>query len=170
MFSRFQVLMSGLQVLNKTYTTSNHVKKIVRGLPVKCRTKVMTIQEARELNTLSVESLVSNLQSHEMELNGDEPVKKFKIVALNFVGRYDKSSQTKAYKEAIHDEASDEESDDDEISFIIKIFQHLTKKKNIFSGKSGQLKGSSSGSDKDDQKSCFNCQKPDHYIVDCLDP
>lgn len=29
MFSRFQVLVSGLQVLSKSYTTFDHVKKIL---------------------------------------------------------------------------------------------------------------------------------------------
>lgn len=34
MFSRFQILVSGLQVLNKSYTTFDHVKKIFRSLPI----------------------------------------------------------------------------------------------------------------------------------------
>lgn len=43
MFSRFQVLMFGLRVLDKSYTTSNHVKKTLRSLPVRYRIKVTTI-------------------------------------------------------------------------------------------------------------------------------
>lgn len=35
MFSRFHVLVFGLQVLNKSYTTVDHMKKILRSLPVK---------------------------------------------------------------------------------------------------------------------------------------
>jgi hypothetical protein len=37
MFSRFQTLVSGLQVLKKSYTSSNHVKRILRSLPAKWR-------------------------------------------------------------------------------------------------------------------------------------
>lgn len=92
MFSRFQVLVSGLQVLNKSYTTSDHVKKILMSFPVKHRLKVTTIQEAKYLNNLSLESLVINLQIHEMKLNGDEPLKLFKTLALNYVERSEKSS------------------------------------------------------------------------------
>lgn len=104
-----------------------------------------------------------------MELNKDKPVKKFKTVSLNSFGRFEKSSQTKVHKEATHVEDSNEEYDNYEMDFIIKRLRHLTKKKNKFSGRSGGFKGSSSRSDKDDQKGCLNCQKPDHYIVDYRD-
>lgn len=110
--------------MTKIYTTLDHVKKFLRSLPAKCIPKVTDIQEAKDLNTLSV---VSNLKSHEIELNGDEHVKQFKTLALNYVRRCEKSSHTNEYKETTHDEASDEESDND-------------------------------------QKGCFNCQKPGHYI------
>lgn len=82
MFSRFQIFVSGLQVMNKSYTTSDHVKKILRSLRFKFRLKVTTIQEAKDLNLLSLERLTSNLQSHEMDLNGYEPVKKSQSLAL----------------------------------------------------------------------------------------
>lgn len=91
-----------------------------------------------------------------MKLNGDEPVKKFKTMALNSVGRSEKSSKD-----------SSEESDNDEIYSIIKSFQHFTKNKNTFYGRSGGFKGSSSRGDKVDQRGSFNCQKPNHFIDDC---
>ena len=72
MFSRFHFLVTKLQVLKKSYHTSDYVKNILRSLPSKYRPKVTSIQEAKKL---SLESLVSNLQSREMELNRDEPVK-----------------------------------------------------------------------------------------------
>ena len=39
------------------------------------------------MNTMSLESLISNLQIHEMELNGDETVVKSKTLALKSVAR-----------------------------------------------------------------------------------
>ncbi|XP_050916206.1 uncharacterized protein LOC127131326 [Lathyrus oleraceus] len=133
MFSRFHFLVTKLQVLKKSYHTSDYVKNILRSLPSKYRPKVTSIQEAKKL---SLESLVSNLQSREMELNRDEPVKQFKTLALKSFGRSEKSSQTKVHKEATNDEAFDEEFDDYEMDFIIKRFQNLAKKNNIFSGRS----------------------------------
>lgn len=53
------------------------------------------------------------------------------------------------------------------MAFIIKIFQYLAKKKNIFSSRSSGFRGSSSRDNKDDQKSYFNCKKFGHYIVEC---
>jgi hypothetical protein len=45
MFSRFQTLVYGLQVMNKSYTTSDHAKKILRSIPVRGRRKVTAIHE-----------------------------------------------------------------------------------------------------------------------------
>jgi hypothetical protein len=51
------------------------VKKILRSLPAKWRPKVTAIQEAKDLDTLSLEGLISSLMSHEIELASDEPQK-----------------------------------------------------------------------------------------------
>ena len=69
MYSRFQTLMSGLQILKKNYVASDHVNKILRILPAKWRPKVTAIEEAKDLNTLSVEDHISSLKCHEIGLN-----------------------------------------------------------------------------------------------------
>lgn len=109
------------------------------SLTVKFRPKVIVIQEAKDLNSLSLEGLIRNLQSHEMELNRDELEKQVEIVALKSMGGYEISSQK--LKEVTHDEASDEESNDDELFFIIKKFKYLSRKKNGFYGKRDNFKG-----------------------------
>lgn len=53
-FSRFQVLVSGFQILNKSYTLFDHVKKILMSLSVIYRSKVTPIQKAKDLNTISL--------------------------------------------------------------------------------------------------------------------
>ena len=82
MYSRFQTLVSGLQILKKSYVTTDHVNKIMRSLPTKWRPKVTAIEEAKDLNTLSVEDLISSLKCHEIGLNEHEPVKKPKSIAF----------------------------------------------------------------------------------------
>jgi hypothetical protein len=42
MFSRFQILVSGLQVLDKSYIVADHVRKVLISLPPKWRPKVTT--------------------------------------------------------------------------------------------------------------------------------
>ena len=90
MYSRFQTLVSGLQILKKSYVASDHVNKILRSLPAKWRTKVTTIEEANDLNTLSVEDLISSLKCHEIGLNEHEPIKKPKSIALKSRGKSSK--------------------------------------------------------------------------------
>jgi len=60
MYSRFQTLVAGLQILKKSYGAFDHVSKILRSLLARWRPKVTAIEGAKDLNTLSVEDLVSS--------------------------------------------------------------------------------------------------------------
>ena len=68
MFSRFQTLVAGLKVLDKGYSTADHVKKIIRSLPKQWRPMVTALKLAKYLNIISLEELVISLISHEIEL------------------------------------------------------------------------------------------------------
>jgi len=76
MHLRFPTLVYGLQILKKSYVAFDHVNKILRSLPAKWRPKVSAIEEAKDLNTLSVEDLISSLKCHEIGLNEQELVRK----------------------------------------------------------------------------------------------
>jgi hypothetical protein len=67
MFSRFQTFVSGLEVQKESYTSPYHVKKILRSLPTRYRLKVTAIKEAKDLDKLSLENLIS--PSRVMRLN-----------------------------------------------------------------------------------------------------
>ena len=82
MFSRFQILVAGIKVLEKGYSTADHVKKIIKILPKKWRPMVTTLKLAKDLNKISLEQLISSLRSHEIELEEDESQKKGKSLAL----------------------------------------------------------------------------------------
>ena len=58
------------------------MKKILRRLPAKWKPKVTAIEEARDINTLSLEDLISSLKCHEIGLNEQELVRKSKFIAL----------------------------------------------------------------------------------------
>lgn len=172
MFYMFQVLISGLQVMNKSYTRSNHVNKILRILPARYRPKATTIQEAKYLNTLSLEIMIRNLHRHEMKMNGDEPMIKSKSMALKSVaeksgGKAVRSLKVWKSEEAYDDEAFEGDYDDKEMYFIFRGFQQLTKRNKIFSSRCSGFRGSSSKDKTDNQKNCFNCKKPVHFQVDC---
>ncbi len=49
-------------MLKKSYVASDHVRKILRSLSARWRPKITAIEEAKDLNILSVEDLVSSLK------------------------------------------------------------------------------------------------------------
>lgn len=53
------------------------------------------------------------------------------------------------------------------MSFIIRRFKKLSIKSKRFSGKTNGFRGSSSKGNTNNQKNCFKCKKPGHFIVDC---
>src|ERR1044072_2521604 len=113
MFSRFQMLVAGLRVLDKGYSTSYHVKKIIRSLPAKWRPMVTALKVAKDLNLICLEELISSLRSHEIELQADEPQRRNKSVALK-----SNSKKIKARQAEEESEDSEESYDEDELSLI----------------------------------------------------
>src|ERR1044072_8057756 len=161
MFSRFQMLVAGLRVLDKGYSTADHVKKIIKSLPAKLRPMVTALKMANDLNKISLEELISSLRSHEIELQEDEPRRKVKSMALKSNSRKAKALQAKE-----ESEASEESSEEDELSLISRRINHLWKHrqgrkfhkgprnaKGRFESTSGQKKAT------DKEVTCFECKE-----------
>jgi len=139
MYSRFQTLVSRFQILKKSYVASDHVSKILRNLPSRWRPKVAAIEEAKDLNTLSVEDLVSSLKVHEIGLNEYEPTKKVKSIALPSKG---KSSEAFKVIQS-EDESPDGDSDEDpteKMTMLSNKLEYLAKKNRKFLSKRGGYK------------------------------
>src|ERR1044072_1635108 len=122
MFSRFQMLVARLRVLDKGYSTADHVKKIIRSLPKKWRPMVSALKLAKDLNQISLEELISSLRSHEIELLEDEPRRRVKSVALKSNLR-----KAKALQAEEESESSGESSEEDKMSLISRRINHLWK-------------------------------------------
>jgi len=164
MYSRFETLVSGLQILKKSYVASDHVSKILRSLPVRWRPKVTAIKEAKGLNSLSVEDLVRSLKVHEISLNEHESAKKNKSIALPSKGKSSKALKVIESEE----ESPDGDFDEDPVEMMAMLsnrLQYLAKKNKKFLSRRSGYKGSR----KEDQKGCFSCKNPGHFIVDCPD-
>ena len=141
MYSRFQTLVSGLQILKKSYVASDYVSKILRSLPARWIPKVTAIEEAKDLNTLSVEYLVSSLKVHEISLNEHEPAKKSKSIALPSKGKSSKALKVIKSEE----ESPDGDSDEDPAKMMAMLsnrLQYLAKKNKKFLSKRSGYKGS----------------------------
>nr|CAN82974.1 hypothetical protein VITISV_039523 [Vitis vinifera] len=81
----FTDIVNGLEALGKTYKESEKVMKILRSLPSKWHTKVIAIQEAKDLTKLPMEELIGSLMTYEINLEkklqeGED--KKKKSIAL----------------------------------------------------------------------------------------
>jgi len=130
------------------------VSKILRSLPARWKLKVTAIEEAKDLNTLSVEDLVSSLKVNKIGLNEHEPSK-------------GKSSKSLKVIES-EDESPDEDSDEDpteKMAMPSNKFEYLARKNRKFLSKRGGYKSSK----KKIRRDASTVKKPGHFIADCTD-
>ena len=111
MTTRFMHIINQLKALGKRYTNAEMVRKILRSLYKDWRPKVTGIQEAKDLNVLSLDAFIRPLKTHEIKLNEayEDSNRKGKSIALKSTQR--KSSSSMAMKVA---EESEEDPDDDD--------------------------------------------------------
>ncbi|GAV92341.1 zf-CCHC domain-containing protein/UBN2 domain-containing protein [Cephalotus follicularis] len=157
MFSRFTNIINALQALDKTYSNSEMVRKILRCLPRTWMPKVTAIEEAKNLNVLALEDLLGSLMTHELSMqkkddDEEKEKKKKKIVAL-------KSSQT--------EESEDDDDDDEELAFITQKFKKFLASKKKFCGRPNKKFHQKGEASKLEEIICFECNKPGHYKSDC---
>ncbi|GAV90746.1 zf-CCHC domain-containing protein/UBN2 domain-containing protein [Cephalotus follicularis] len=157
MFSRFTNIINALQALDKTYSNSEMVRKILRCLPRSWMPKVIAIEEAKNLNVLPLEDLLGSLMTHELSMQKKdddeekEKKKKKQIVAL-------KSSLI---------EDSEDNNDDKELALIRRKFKKFLARKKKFGGKPNKKIHQKGESSKLEEIICFECNKPGHYKSDC---
>ena len=66
MFSHFTNIINRLKCLGKMYSNSDLVKKVLRSLPRTWEPKVTAIQEAKDLNTYTLDEMLSSLMTYEL--------------------------------------------------------------------------------------------------------
>ncbi|GAV63836.1 UBN2 domain-containing protein, partial [Cephalotus follicularis] len=68
MFTRFTNIINALQSLDKTFSNSELVRKILRCLPRSWMPKVTAIEEAKNLSILPLEDLLGSLMTYELTM------------------------------------------------------------------------------------------------------
>ncbi|GKC86948.1 hypothetical protein Tco_1147597 [Tanacetum coccineum] len=63
-----------LKALDEVYSSKNYARKFLRTLHPKWRAKVMTIEESKDLTSLSLDELIGNLKVHEMIIKKDSEI------------------------------------------------------------------------------------------------
>ena len=61
MYTRFMDIMNTLGAIGKIFSNSERVKKIIRSVPKEWRQKRTVIEEAKYLNILPIDVLISSL-------------------------------------------------------------------------------------------------------------
>nr|GEX83653.1 copia protein [Tanacetum cinerariifolium] len=67
----FNTIITSLKALDESFSSRNDVRKFLRALPSKWRSKVMTVEESKDLSKLSLDELVGNLKVYEVVLEKD---------------------------------------------------------------------------------------------------
>ncbi|GJT57743.1 zf-CCHC domain-containing protein, partial [Tanacetum coccineum] len=114
--------------------------KFLRAFPTKWRPQVTTIQESKsnDFSTLPLDDLIGNLKVYEVVLEKDSKISKSKKEKY-------KSLTLKARKVLSEEEASSSDSEDEECHG--ELTQNQRKEK--------------------DDRMCFKCVNPNHFISDC---
>ena len=66
MYTRFTHVTNKLKSLGKSFTTEELVLKILRFLPQSWEAKVTAIQKAKDMNKITLNELIGNLQTYKL--------------------------------------------------------------------------------------------------------
>ena len=128
--TRFMHIINQLNTLGKRYSNVEMERKILRSLSKAWHPKVTTIQEAKDLNVLSLDALIGSLKTHKIELNKayKESNTYAKSIVLKSIQRRSHSSKAmKALEDIdVKEEPSDDE-DDEEKNEIAHLVEKILK-------------------------------------------
>ncbi|XP_015087062.1 uncharacterized protein LOC107030207 [Solanum pennellii] len=145
MYTKLSSITNELRSFGEPISTSKRVRKVLRILPKSWESKVDAITEDKDLKVLTINALIGNLKTHEMNRSQDLSKKEAKK---------DKSSVVKFTPR----EASSEE---DDIDYLTKRFQKIIRK-NI-----GFRIGGNPPRATTDSESCHKCAKAGNFIREC---
>ncbi|GJR90038.1 ribonuclease H-like domain-containing protein [Tanacetum coccineum] len=155
-----------LKALDDGYTSKNYVRKFLRALHPKWRAKVTTIEESKDLTSLSLDELIGNLKVHEMIIKKDSEIVKAKVER--------KSLALKAKKESSDEECSTSGSEDEEYAMAVRDFKKFFKRRGRFvrhtRNDKKTFKRSRDDNNGKSERKCFRCGDPNHLIGECPKP
>jgi len=69
MYTRFARITNELKSLGKSFTTEELVRKMLRFSPYSWEAKVTAIQEAKDMEKITLDELIGKLQTYELRRN-----------------------------------------------------------------------------------------------------
>nr|GEY59378.1 zf-CCHC domain-containing protein/UBN2 domain-containing protein [Tanacetum cinerariifolium] len=165
-FVRFNTIVTSLKALDECYSNKNYVRKFLRDLHPKWRANVTTIEESKDLTSLSLDELIGNLKVHEMIIKKDCEIVKAKGER--------KSLALKAKKESSDEKSSTSGSEYEEHAMAVRDFKKFFKRRGRFvrqprNDKKTFQRSRDNKNGKSNRK-CFRCGDPNHLIRECSKP
>ncbi|GKF00083.1 hypothetical protein Tco_0023433, partial [Tanacetum coccineum] len=141
-----------LLALDEGFSSKNYVWKFLRALHPKWRAKVTTIEESKDLTSLSLDELIGNLKVYEVIIKNDSEMVKGKREQNRFLA-------LKAKKESSDEDSSTSNSEDEEYAMAVRDFKKFFKRRGRFCPKLSRnynkkafVGGSWSDSDEDEEE------------------
>ncbi|GJZ92892.1 zf-CCHC domain-containing protein, partial [Tanacetum coccineum] len=163
-FARFNTIITSLKTLDESFSSKNYVRKFLRALHPKWRAKVTTIEESKDLTSLSLDELIRNLKVYEVIIKKDSEMVKGKR-------EQNRSLALKAKKESSDEDSSTSDSEDEEYAMAVKEFKKFFKRRGRFVRQPRDERKSFQRSRNDkngkSERKCFRCGDPNHLIGEC---
>ncbi|GJW95199.1 zf-CCHC domain-containing protein [Tanacetum coccineum] len=141
------------------------VRKFLRALHPKWRTKVTAIEESKYLTSLSLDELIGNLKVYEVIIKKDSEMVKGKR-------EQSRSLALKAKKESSDEDSSTSKSEDEEYAMSVKKFKKFFKRRGRFVRQPHDERKSFQRSRDDkngkSERKYFRCGDLSHLIGECL--
>ncbi|GJU20641.1 hypothetical protein Tco_1153983 [Tanacetum coccineum] len=125
LFARFNTIITSLKALDEGFSSKNYVRKFLRALHPKWRAKVTTIEESKDLTSLSLDELIGNLKVYEVIIKKDSEMVKGKR-------EQNRSLALKAKKESSDEDSSTSDSEDEEYAMAVRDFKKFFKRRGRF--------------------------------------
>ncbi|GJZ99289.1 hypothetical protein Tco_0671840 [Tanacetum coccineum] len=115
-FARFNTIITSLKALDEGFSSKNYVRKFLRALHLKWRAKVTTIEESKDLTSLSLDELIGNLKVYEVIIKKDSEIVKGKR-------EQNRSLALNAKKESSDEDSSTSDSEDEEYAMAEELIR-----------------------------------------------
>nr|GEZ91799.1 UBN2 domain-containing protein [Tanacetum cinerariifolium] len=123
-FARFNTIITSLKALDEGYSSKNYVRKFHRALHPKWRENVTTIEESKDLTSLSFDELIEKLKIYKIVIKKDSKIVKEKVEK--------KSIALKAKKESSDEECLTFDNEDEEYAIAVRDFKKFFKRRGRF--------------------------------------
>ncbi|XP_066166983.1 uncharacterized protein [Oryza sativa Japonica Group] len=157
MYDRMMILVNKIKGLGSEDMTNHFVvKRLLRAFGPRNPTLVSMIWERKDFKRLTPSDILGRIVSHEMQEEEAHEVRQMVKNAAMI------KNQEVAWKAKQEEESSCEESEDEEMAFVVKRFKHFLRKSGYGKGRKDDDKGK-----RQSKRACFNCGEYGHFIADC---